>query len=122
MNILDLSEFPLTIKQLTLVKEWLNRFPEKQKPLLITGVREALSQDSQNKLNAIYPPIDRVLATGLNNSRDADILSHSDIWKLVLRKGWSSLESAEYESVITAIAQVARGELWKIENYWQGYQ
>ena len=92
------------------------------KPLLITGVREALSKDFQNKLNAIHPPIDRVLATGLNNSRDADILSHSEIRKLVLRKGWSSLESAEYESVITAIAQVARGELWKIENYWQGYQ
>jgi hypothetical protein len=92
------------------------------KPLFVTGVRDDLSQDSQKKLDAIHPPIDRVLAKALKNSSDADILFHSGIWKLVLRKGWSSLESDEYESVIAAIAQITNGELWKIESYWQGYQ
>lgn len=92
------------------------------KPLFLTSVHPDLSLQNKIKMDAIHPPIDRVLMDGLLRSTDERIIEYKPVWKTVNGKGWSGLNSNEYESVIVAIRKITSGELWKVEQYWQGYQ
>jgi len=78
-----------------------------------------LTGPHQQKLNAIHPPIDRVLLTALKQGKIGGKIS---AWNDHLQIGWSSFTSPQYEAVISAVRQVVGHELWRIEEYWAGYQ
>jgi hypothetical protein len=69
--------------------------------------------------NAIHPPIDSIL---LKNLRQNEIGGHTDIWRSAEKIRWSNLGSEEYQKLIDAINQYTHGQLWMIEEHWQGHQ
>jgi hypothetical protein len=64
----------------------------------------------------IHPPIDRILLGELRRSRP-------DIWRNQ-NVTWSTFSSDEYENVIKKIRKTLGNNcaLWKIEEFWRGYQ
>ena len=73
------------------------------------------------KVRAIHPPIDRVL---LDDLYKQDIGSQKAEWQKARKARCSRLSSSEYENVITAVQRTIPDNqgLWKIEEYWQGFQ
>ena len=73
-----------------------------------------------NIRNIIHPPIDSLLLDSLYIS---NIGNKRDFWKRVKNIRWTNFNSDNYEEVIDAIINIS-GEngLWKIEEYWIGYQ
>lgn len=73
------------------------------------------------KVKSIHPPIDSVL---LNDLYRQDVGGKRLAWRKAREAKWSKFSSSEYEAVILAIQQsVPVGEgLWKIEEFWQGFQ
>ncbi|QRM35456.1 hypothetical protein [Microvirga sp. VF16] len=91
------------------------------KPLYVVGPSDpqAMPEAQQEKLNAVHPPIDRLLLTSLIA---ADTGPRRVIWRKAKETGWSTFSSADYEAVIEAVRDFTSGELWKIERHWSGYQ
>jgi hypothetical protein len=76
---------------------------------------------AEPKVRAIHPPIDSVLLDDLYNQNIGDLKSE---WQKARKARWSKLTSNEYEDIIKAVQKVippSQG-LWKIEEYWQGFQ
>lgn len=80
------------------------------------GLKSADSQ-TQSKVNALHPPIDRLLLTSLASK---DIGGNADFWRQQFSKGWSNFSSDDYENTIDKIRLVTDGALWKIEEHWLG--
>lgn len=76
---------------------------------------------NEEKIKAIHPPIDRVLLDALYKQ---NVSNKKAEWQAARKVRWSKLNSNQYQSVIDAIkAAIPSGSgLWKIEEYWQGYQ
>jgi hypothetical protein len=76
-------------------------------------------EHDQPRVKVIHPPIDRVLLIGLAGS--PEMKSKTD-WKRF--HPWTDLDSERYQDLIGCIrAALPEGEpLWKIEEYWPGYQ
>jgi hypothetical protein len=72
------------------------------------------------RVNALHPPIDRVL---LNKLSEIDV-GNRRRWSRYRDRGWTRFDSREYEEVINAFrAALGPGvPLWKIEREWPGYQ
>ena len=104
------------------------------KVLFLGGVHEKnLSAANQKKQDAIHPPVDSVLLTGLRKELrpNQDIEDH--LKKKVLRltnMRWSQLNSCEYQEIICMFREIIRVKntgsvdkgLWTIEKYWKGNQ
>lgn len=73
------------------------------------------------KVQAIHPPIDSVL---LDKLYKQNIGNQKSEWQKARKARWSKLSSIEYENLIAAVknANPANQGLWKIEEYWQGFQ
>ena len=73
------------------------------------------------RVRAVHPPIDRILLDGLASS--SEVKSRGD-WKWRSFHPWTELTSERYEELIDCIrAALPRDEpLWRIEEYWRGYQ
>ncbi len=69
------------------------------------------------KLNALHPPIDGLLMNALAKNTEK-----KSFWRKYKNKGWSNFKAEDYKVVIEEIRGITKGELWKIENYWSGYQ
>ena len=70
--------------------------------------------------NVIHPPIDSLLLESLykNNVGGAKIK-----WKKAKNTRWSKFSSIDYQEVIDEIIKIYNQEgLWKVEEYWSGYQ
>lgn len=92
------------------------------KPIFVTGIvsdQQSLSPRHLSKLNAIHPPIDRLLLAVLIRK---DYGGKKSEWKDAQRVGWSAFSSEEYEQVIRAVQQSTPDGLWRIEECWEGYQ
>lgn len=85
---------------------------------------ETLSPQEKNKMNSIHPPVDRLLITGLLRSEVPEIKKYAETWRSVIAPGvgWSRLDSDSYENVIAGLRIVTKGELWRSEFFWPGYQ
>jgi len=72
---------------------------------------------SKAQLDAIHPPIDSVLLKELTRTGPQ---TYRSLWS---RFGpWTKLDSDSYEALIECVRTATGGELWRIEQYWQGYQ
>jgi hypothetical protein len=69
---------------------------------------------------ALHPPIDSLLLDALYEGEVADL---TDKWAAARNARWSKFNSEQYEEVIAAIRAAMPGiALWKIEDWWRGYQ
>ena len=68
------------------------------------------------RINALHPPIDRVLLKTLAKKKVGDL---EKFWREKANKGWSNFSSDDYEDVIRHIKYVTKGRLWEIEEYWK---
>ncbi|MBM6583253.1 hypothetical protein ILT44_23915 [Microvirga sp. BT689] len=91
------------------------------KPLYVVGPSDpqAMPDAQRRKVNAIHPPIDRLLLNSLIAGHSG---SHRAVWRRANAVGWSAFSSTDYEAVIAAVRETTLGELWKIERHWSGYQ
>jgi len=72
------------------------------------------------RVACIHPPIDSILMESLS---DINIGGKQDEWRRMSKKKWSKFKSQDYEKVILLIRQTIPGQpLWKIEEFWRGYQ
>ncbi len=73
------------------------------------------------RIKAIHPPIDSVLLDALYNKNIGGLRAD---WQVVRAIRWSKLSSEQYEHLIECIRKVVplQNGLWRIEEYWQGYQ
>ena len=73
------------------------------------------------RVKCLHLPIDAVL---LNELAKENVGGFKTRWRQFHDARWSKFDSAKYESVIEHIRKaLAPGEpLWKIEQYWRGYQ
>lgn len=104
------------------------------KALFLGGVHvENLSLDNQKKRDAIHPPVDRVLLTGLRQDLRNDPEIEDTLREKVLSlndTNWSQLKSCEYQEIIYMFREIicakkpvyAEKGLWTIEKYWTGNQ
>jgi len=68
----------------------------------------------------LHPPIDRLLLKAL---ADENVGGCRRAWRRLEKRGWSKFTSEDYQEVIDLIRQVMPGQpLWKIEQYWRGFQ
>ena len=75
--------------------------------------------NNQN-IQSIHPPIDRVLLESLER---IDFGGQKVKWRSLKSKGWSNFNSEDYEDVIKSIKKsLNHKNLWKIEEFWRGYQ
>jgi hypothetical protein len=76
---------------------------------------------ADERVSALHPPIDRLL---LGNLSKIDFEGHGNQWRKFCEQGWSKFDSDTYEEVIKLIrSTLPKNEpLWKIEEYWEGYQ
>ncbi|MEW6426888.1 MAG: hypothetical protein AB1568_02510 [Thermodesulfobacteriota bacterium] len=71
-------------------------------------------------VQALHPPIDSVLLDELS-AQNIGGLRHA--WNEARRIRWSKFDSQQYETVIHNIrASMPNQALWKVEQYWRGYQ
>ena len=89
------------------------------KALFVCGMPGALPDVQQRKLNAIHPPVDRLLMTQLTTYNAGGVAA---FWRHYRDIGWSAFDSSQYEAVIDAIRALTKGELWRVEEYWVGFQ
>ncbi len=76
--------------------------------------RLAEADDLTTRVNAIHPPIDRLLLNELANHGG----KHCDFFRHIRTKGWTQFNQKEYESVIVKVKDITQGELWRIEEFW----
>lgn len=70
--------------------------------------------------NIIHPPIDSLLLESLYKN---DVGGAKKKWKKAKNIRWSKFSSIEYQEVIDEIIKIYNQEgLWKVEEYWSGYQ
>ena len=74
--------------------------------------------DYENKINALHPPIDRLL---LQKLAEKNVGGLRNFWQEKENKGWSKFSSDDYEDVIRHIKDVTNGHLWEIEEFWPGF-
>ncbi len=75
---------------------------------------------SDPKVQALHPPIDRVL---LESLQTINFAGQKNKWKLLKSKGWSNFKSEDYEYAIESLkTSLHNSEFWKIEEFWQGHQ
>ena len=68
----------------------------------------------------IHPPIDSVL---LKELAKIDFGNNAKFWRKANKEAWSKFDSDFYQEVIDQIREGIGDEpLWKIEEYWRGYQ
>lgn len=70
-------------------------------------------------VRALHPPIDRILLDGLARR---NVGGFQEKWKQANRWAWSKFTSDQYQEVIDHVRLVVGDEMWKIEEYWQGFQ
>ena len=76
----------------------------------------------RQKMNAIHPPIDRLLLDVLYRKAKDSGGSLASHWKARRDGGWSNFDDRTYEATIADIRAVTAGELWRIEADWIGHQ
>jgi len=70
--------------------------------------------------NIIHPPIDSLLLESLYKN---DVGGAKKKWKKAKNIRWSKFSSVDYQEVIDEIIKIYNQEgLWKVEEYWSGYQ
>jgi hypothetical protein len=70
--------------------------------------------------NIIHPPIDALLLESLYKN---DVGGAKKKWKKAKNIRWSKFSSEDYQEVIDEIIIIYKKEgLWKVEEYWSGYQ
>jgi len=78
------------------------------------------SHGADEKVQALHPPIDRVLLTGLEEKNVGEMKRE---WAEAKRIGWSKYDSRQYQEVVGLIRRAIPGQpLWTIERYWKGHQ
>lgn len=71
-------------------------------------------------LAVAHPPIDRIL---LEKLAACDFAQSGAFWRTYKKKGWSKFSEADYVAVIGKIRESSLGGvMWKVEEYWQGFQ
>lgn len=78
-------------------------------------------QHEHPHVKALHPPIDETL---LRTLASHEYGGHGRLWRKFREARWSKYDSETYQQVIDLIRQsLPAGEpLWKIEQYWDGYQ
>ena len=77
------------------------------------------SIDIKNR-NIIHPPIDSLLLESLYKN---NVGGAKKQWKKAKDIRWSNFSSEDYQEVIDEIVKIYSKEgLWKVEEYWSGYQ
>ena len=79
---------------------------------------ETVDPRIRSKIDALHPPIDRMLLKTLWRFEP----SYTKCWKELHDKGWSKIETEDYLKAIKLISKVTNGRLWKIEAGWEGYE
>ncbi|WP_146345901.1 hypothetical protein [Falsiphaeobacter marinintestinus] len=82
------------------------------------GLKSQAPTVDRARVDAIHPPIDRVLLTELARQEP----THKDFWKAMRNKGWTNFDQDEYQDVIAKVREITNGQLWRIEAYWKGSQ
>jgi hypothetical protein len=74
-----------------------------------------------DRVKALHPPIDDIL---LKQLAKIDFSGGTKHWRTYRQARWSKFDSGTYEEVINLIrSSLPAGEpLWKMEEYWGGYQ
>ena len=95
------------------------------KSIYLIQFHSSLDKNNQSKVDAIHPPIDRILLTALSKDNNEKSKERDKFWKEMVKKGWSNFDYKQYEKVIKKIKEVQKEKnepLWMIENAWIGYQ
>ena len=95
------------------------------KSIYLIQFQSSLDKNTQSKVDAIHPPIDRVLLTALSKDKNEKLNERDEFWREKAKNGWSNFDYDEYETVIKKIKEVQKEKkepLWMIEYAWQGYQ
>jgi hypothetical protein len=70
--------------------------------------------------NVIHPPIDSLLLESLYKNEVGGV---KEKWKKAKNTRWSKFSNIDYQEVIDEIIKIYSKEgLWKVEEYWSGYQ
>jgi hypothetical protein len=79
------------------------------------------AQYDEPRIKAIHPPIDSLLLDALYKENVGGL---RDDWQEARKSRWSKLDCEKYEHLIECIKKVVspKDGLWRIEEYWQGYQ
>ncbi|MBP6881653.1 MAG: hypothetical protein KBC35_03430 [Candidatus Pacebacteria bacterium] len=90
------------------------------KTIFVVGAQEKLTDRQSKLLKTIHPPVDRTLLQELARNNVGELRTE---WVKYEKKGFSSFDSGEYDSVIQNIRKcTAEGSLWEIEEFFKGYQ
>jgi hypothetical protein len=95
------------------------------KSIFLSSNIQLESDKDRSKIDALHPPIDRLLLTALGKDQNCPKPRHNGktvSWNFFVNSGWSKFNNEEYEEVIKAIHGITQGVLWKIESYWKGHQ
>ena len=95
------------------------------KSIYLIQFQSSLDKNNQSKVDAIHPPIDRILLTALSKDNNEKSKERDKFWKEMVKKGWSNFDYKQYEKVIKKIKEVQKEKnepLWMIENAWIGHQ
>lgn len=86
----------------------------------LKGVFVCGGHEAHVNVSALHPPIDSLLLDKLHAD---NVGGQSEVWATARKQRWSKFNSNQYDKVIFAI-RTAMGDdaLWKIEQYWRGYQ
>lgn len=90
------------------------------KTIFVVGVEinyKKLAPKNKLKLNAIHPPIDRLVLRKLYSAKFTDEVGPA----IKSPMSWSQLSSHDYESVVKRARQVTACQLWRLEALWPGY-
>ena len=93
------------------------------KSIYLIQFQSSLDKTTQSKVDAIHPPIDRILLTEL--SKKDIIKERVKFWREKANYGWSKFKEQDYDEVIKEIKEIQKEKnepLWMIENAWLGYQ
>ncbi len=72
------------------------------------------------RVRGLHPPIDSLLLDSLCEQNVGGLRAD---WQSLRKVRWSKFASVDYERAIVLIRKALDGQsLWKIEEYWQGYQ
>ncbi len=86
----------------------------------LKGVFVCGGHEGHANVAALHPPIDSLLLNELYSRNVGGLRAQ---WGIARKLRWSKFTSTQYENVITAIRLVmGTSPLWKVEEYWRGYQ
>jgi len=81
-----------------------------------------LSPAEEGKKNALHPPVDDVLMQALiKKYKEEGNKGAEESWRGLRSARWSKFGSGQYEKAIKLVREET-DELWKIEEYFKGYQ